>query len=144
MIDQLDIAPVHSLEQPPSYDLKPIMNTNQIKNAWLTKLSEVLETRLSNPNLSNSDLAQLMNMSERQFYRKVLKTTSKTPNQYFTDFRMKKALKLMQTRQYKTVKEIAFALGYKKDSYFSSLFKKEYGTSPLEMLRDMGLRAKSK
>lgn len=136
------MAQRHTLSGWQPYPSKTEMRTDTNKNEWLTQLEEVLKNRLSNRNLSNPQLAKRLNMSERQFYRKVLKTTGKTPNQYFTQFRMKKALELMQTKEYKTVREIAFALGYKKDSYFSNLFKQEYGVSPLERLRELGLRKK--
>jgi len=120
------------------------MKTNTLNNEWLTKLCSIIERHLPAGNLSNAQLAVFMNMSERQFYRTVLKLSGKTPNQYLTEFRMKKAMEVMRTGNYKTVRELSFALGYKKDSYFSTLFKKEHGLSPLEMLRTLGLRARTK
>jgi len=115
-------------------------NISAINDPWLNQLHHLIDKRLRQNNLSNEQLASDMNMSERQFYRKFRKRIKTTPNQYFTKYRMQKALLFMKSGEYLTVRELAFAVGYKKDSYFSSLFKKEFGHKPLEMMRYLGIR----
>ena len=48
---------------------------------------------------------------------------------YLTQFRMEKAINLLNTTEYKTY-EIALKIGYCEPNYFSYVFKKQYGISP--------------
>ncbi len=117
------------------------MNISTTTNdPWLDNLHQLLEENLGQRGPSNQELAVQMNMSERQFIRNFRKRIATTPHQYFTKYRLQKAKLLMRSGQYQTAKELSFAVGYKKDSYFSSLFRKEFGISPLNMLRKLGVR----
>jgi len=110
------------------------------KDPWLTELRQLLDEHITQSNFSNSKIARLMCVSDRHFYRRVQQITGRTPNQFITTFRMQKALALIKTGHYKTAKEIAYAVGYKKDSYFNTLYKKTYGKTPLETLRYLNIR----
>ena len=69
-------------------------------------------------------------MDRKTLYKKVKINTGLTPTQYIKTLRLKLAKDLLENREYKTVKEIAKQVGFKKTAYFSNLFKEEYGKSP--------------
>ena len=54
-----------------------------------------------------------------------------TIHQYLLDYRLKKATELLINDEL-NVKEIAFFCGFEDPNYFSKVFKKRYGRSPLE------------
>lgn len=54
-----------------------------------------------------------------------------TIHQYLLDYRLKKATELLINDEL-NVKEIAFFCGFEDPNYFSKVFKKRYGQSPLE------------
>ncbi len=108
--------------------------------SFLEKLKNILETNFSNPELSNSYIADHLGISNRQLYRRVYQILEITPNQYITFFRMSKAKELLMSRQFFTVKEVALLVGYKKSSYFSKIFKEEFRETPLDLLRRIGVR----
>ena len=129
-----------AFELPYSMSQKPKSTPLQQTNPWLSLLHHFLDQQLSKADLSNVQLAENMQLSERQFYRRIRTLTGYTPNQYFTKYRMKKAYDYLKSGQYHTVKEVAYLVGYKKDSYFSKLFKQEFKESPLDLLRRIGVR----
>lgn len=60
--------------------------------------------------------------------------TGMTPNQYLREVRLQKARRLIEEGNVRTVKEACYAVGFKKASYFSDLYKKRFGKSPAEGL----------
>lgn len=57
--------------------------------------------------------------------------TNKTPNEYLTQFRLRKAMELLKDSDM-TVMEISYAVGFSGASYFSEVFRKNYACSPRE------------
>jgi AraC-like DNA-binding protein len=50
-----------------------------------------------------------------------------TPNQYITEIRLNKARQLLESRQFETVAEVCYAVGFKTPHYFSKLMKERFG-----------------
>lgn len=76
------------------------------------------------------ELAQKYGITPNHLICSFKKTTGKTPIEYMTDFRIKKAKELLIYSNY-SVSEIAEFVGYANEAYFSRLFKKKVGLSPL-------------
>jgi AraC-like DNA-binding protein len=68
-----------------------------------------------------------------QTYRKIKALTGKSVVEFIRMVRVKQALKLMDTHKY-TLSEIAFQTGFNSSSYFTRVFKEEYGKTPSEYL----------
>ena len=67
-----------------------------------------------------------------QLYRKLKSLTNLSGNEFIRNIRLKRAVQLLETESY-TVSEIAYKVGFNDPSYFTRIFKKEYGKSPSEM-----------
>ena len=74
-------------------------------------------------------------MSRRQFFRVMKEETGLTPNQYLREVRLQKGRQLLETNQSITIKEVGYAVGFLKISYFSQLFKDRFGKTPSEYKR---------
>jgi AraC-like DNA-binding protein len=111
----------HHVEQ-----LYPIFKNIQHRSQNLP-LIEVVNNNLEN-HLTIEELAFLCHMSVSTFKRKFLEVFQSTPQKYFIDYKMQKALALLKKN--KKPSEIAIALGYETLSAFSSAFKKKFGVSP--------------
>lgn len=79
--------------------------------------------------LNIEELAQLLHFSEPYFMRFFKKHTGMTCVDYINDFRMAKAIELLQTTSM-TVMEIAMQVGLHNISYFNRLFKKKFQMTP--------------
>lgn len=82
---------------------------------------------LSNPSVSQ--LASLVNLSEKRFISNFKNTVGLSPGQYINQLRMRKAAELIRNTD-KKVSEIAGILGYADQYTFSKAFKRVFGESP--------------
>ena len=101
-----------------------------IDTAWLEKLEKITLSKLENVNLVIADIAEALDISERQLYRLIKENVGKTPNQYIKALRLATARKMLEEQTYPSVKAIAISVGFKDVKYFSSQFKKEFGQLP--------------
>lgn len=108
--------------------------------SWLKQLDQIIDQHPGNPTLNNELLAEALRVSERDLFRKVKKVTGLSPQRYLRQYRLKEAMKFMIIGKYKTVKETAHAVGYTKVSYFITQFEKEFGRTPLKILKENGWR----
>lgn len=110
------------------------------ENIWLKKLETIIATKLDAPTLDNQYLAQAMAVSERQLYRKIKEISGQSPNQFIRNYRLKKAMEFIESRQYLTVQEVAGKVGYQNVHYFSKAFFAAHGESPMQVLKRFNLR----
>jgi len=72
--------------------------------------------------------AQLLGVSLRQLERHCKRDLDCTPTEWFHTERMATAVRLLADR--KSVKEVAFQLGYTRPANFSRDFKRQFGRNP--------------
>ena len=99
------------------------------ENAFLTKLREVVEARLSDPELTIADLCKAVFLSHTQVYRKLKALTGKTPSKFIQSIRLQAAYEMLRDDQ-RTVSEVAYDVGFNELSYFSRQFSAEFGKPP--------------
>ena len=100
----------------------------------LHKAQELVESKINQSELSVKDLADHLNLSERQANRVIKKLTGLSCLQFIREVRLQKAYRLLEGHQYKTIAEVAYAVGFENPSYFTRLFTERYGKKPSEML----------
>ena len=81
--------------------------------------------------VSIEDYAASRNMSTCWFIRSFKQITGTTPLQYILSVRIANAQSLLENTDY-NVAEIASIVGYENSLYFSRIFKKQNGVSPLD------------
>lgn len=119
---------------------KDLSSSTSSSKGWLRRLKKIIEKDPVNPNWNNKTLAEKMEISERDLFRKVKKLTGLSPQKYLKQFRLQQAMKLMKKGKLRTVKEISHAIGYTNVSYFIIQFEKEYGKKPFQILKENGWR----
>ena len=87
---------------------------------------------LSDQKLKMTQVADIMNISYIQLYRKTKAIIGITPVELLRKARIKRALLLLQTTNL-TIAEIAYQTGFGSPSYLSVCFKEEFGKSPSEI-----------
>lgn len=118
-----------AIEAPISADEQASLE-EEIKPDWLPMLEQIIEQELGNSNFSIDDIPPQLAMSRSQFFRAMKAAIGLTPNQYLREMRLQKARQLIENKSYRTVKEIAYQVGFQKTSYFSTLFKNRFGKTP--------------
>jgi len=79
-------------------------------------------------------LAEAAAMSRSAFAARFKELLEQTPLEYVTEWRMQKAMQLLQQRDKKLV-DVARSVGYESDASFSKAFKRVVGASPGEYLK---------
>ena len=100
------------------------------ESGLINELRRIVEDNISDFDFTLEDIAAKIFVSRRQLHRKVKARTGLTPNQLIQEIRLERARSLLMGQQCKSVKEVAFNVGFKKPAYFSKLFFKRYGKMP--------------
>jgi signal transduction histidine kinase/DNA-binding response OmpR family regulator len=98
---------------------------------FLNKVKEGILARLSDEQLSVESLAEDMSMSRVQLYRKITALTGLSANELIRKLRLQKAAQLLQ-QKWGPVSQVAYEVGFSNLSYFSKVFKEEFGVLPSE------------
>lgn len=110
---------------------KIIKTLNSTEENFLNQLMELAEKCLDQPHYNVNDCCNQLGVSKSQLYRRTTSLTGKTPNEFIKEYRLRKALNLMQKHQ-GNISEIAFETGFSTPSYFTQCFHKRYGILPSE------------
>ena len=104
---------------------------------WLTKVEQttlgIIREKQGNFNLP--DLAEKLQLSERQFRRRIKTLVGLTPNQYLRELRLKVAKDYLEKKHFGTVQEIAQAVGFNTANHFSKLYAERFGKRPIDYLQ---------
>lgn len=96
----------------------------------LDQIQQLMHRRIDRE-LDLADLAQAANLSKFHFVRKFKQLTGHAPIQHFIHLKMQHACQLLDTT-HEPIKRIATRVGYDDPHYFSRLFKRVIGVSPLQ------------
>ena len=104
---------------------------NSTDEHFLERAIKIVEENISNVNLDIALLEEELKMSNMQIYRKLKSLTNLSGNEFIKNIRLKKAVQLLESENY-NVSEIAYKVGFNDPSYFTRMFKKQYGKTPSE------------
>lgn len=107
------------------------LSENPRKQEFLNKVNEIILSNIENHNFGINELADELQMSVNQLFRKVKNLLNTTPYNLIVQVRMTQAAKLIRESDY-NISEITFLVGYQELSNFSRSFKKFYNMSPRE------------
>lgn len=102
----------------------------QYKNL-IHQAKEYIERHFTNPELSLNEVAGHVNLSASHFSVVFSQETGQTFKEYLTETRINKAKELLRMTALRSA-DIAHQVGYSDPHYFSSVFKKHTGLSPIE------------
>jgi TolB-like protein/AraC-like DNA-binding protein/uncharacterized protein YozE (UPF0346 family) len=103
-----------------------------IDQELIEKLDNLIELNLENEKFSVEDLATGIGKSRSQLHRKLHAINGKSTSQYIREYRLKKAMKMLQ-KDVATASEIAYRVGFGSPSYFNTCFHDYYGYPPGEV-----------
>lgn len=96
---------------------------------FIKKLNEIIHANISNPDFGMEDMADNLNISRSNFYRKMKGVLDLSPNEYLRLERLKRAAQLLKEGEYR-INEICYMVGFNSPSYFSKCFLKQFGVLP--------------
>jgi AraC-like DNA-binding protein len=102
---------------------------------WLDHVDTLIHNALINIDLSAEYIAELLNVSRSQLYRKLVILRGVTPSVYIHEKLLKHARQLLELGEVQSVKAAAYAVGMRKVRNFSAQFKARYGQLPSSFLK---------
>jgi AraC-like DNA-binding protein len=106
-------------------------NSLQAKDLeFILKLMEYTESVWSNSDISVTDFYKNLGYSKSKLYRTMMSLIGKSPNSFLKEYRLQKALELLESNSSLHISEIAYQTGFSSPTYFSKCFYEIYGLLP--------------
>ena len=99
---------------------------------WLLKVKQLTQENVHKVDFNIASIAEKMELSQRQFQRRLKSVTGYTPGVYLKEIRLQMARTYLEQKQYDQVQEVSLAVGFTSVNYFSRLYKNRFGKSPGE------------
>ena len=115
-------------------DLPDSFNPDSIahNDLFVQQILDVFEANYSSVHFDALELAATLKISKAQLYRKVSKISEEGAMSMLRNFRLNKAVELLDKYPQMSTKQVAYKVGFKEYSHFSSSFKKLFQVSPSE------------
>lgn len=102
----------------------------------LQQIADYINDHYTSPTLSVNELSEVFWISRSQLYREFGKGFGMSPSRYITQLRMLRAIQMFRSGE-RSVSRIAAATGFSNQFYFSKVFKKIIGKSPVDFRREI-------
>ena len=102
---------------------------NDANLKFLQTITNIIQSEIDNPELNSTFLADKMALSISQLSRKINGITGYSTISYVLQLKLNKAKKMLADDNI-SITEVSDACGFYDVSYFSRVFKKEFGISP--------------
>jgi signal transduction histidine kinase/DNA-binding response OmpR family regulator/ligand-binding sensor domain-containing protein len=109
---------------------------NEKDREFMNKLLDLIESNLEDPALDVDFLCDHLFISRSKLYQKIKNISDQSIGDFIKTIRLKKAIQLM-THEAIPLNEVAHRSGFQSQGYFSRVFRKEFGCSPSEYIRDL-------
>jgi len=106
---------------------EPEAPMNSADEQWLEKAHQAVLDNLADSAFDTKQLAIEMNVSKPTLHRHMEKAGQTTPAAFIRDIRLQKAQELITANAYRTIAEVAYAVGFASPGYFSRLYKQRFG-----------------
>ena len=101
---------------------------------FMTRLLEVIDAQLVNPDFDIEHLCNKMGMSRTKLYQKIKNISNQSIGDFIRTIRLKKAVQIM-THEDVSLAEVMFRIGIQTQSYFTKAFKKEFNQTPSQFMQ---------
>jgi YesN/AraC family two-component response regulator len=105
----------------------------------MERIINTINEHISDPELSVDAIADQVGISRVHLHRKMKELTGQTPHNFIRNIRLKRAANLL-SNQGMNVTEVMYACGFANSTSFSTVFKKFYGLSPRDYMKEHGNR----
>lgn len=103
--------------------------SSQLDKEFLDSAMEVINENVANLDFSINDFCRALGMSRTSVYNKIKTLTGQGPNDFIRIVRLNRSKELLLSQKY-SIGEVASMVGFSDPKYFSTCFKKHFGTSP--------------
>lgn len=131
------IRELYKGETPDYFDnSKHIRTLTTNEENFLNCLNNVIDSSLPDRKIKIDQFCREIGVSTSQLYRKSIRLTGLSPNDFVKEVKLGKAIKLMQLGN-KSIADTSYLSGFSDPSYFSKCFKKKYNILPAALYKSI-------
>ncbi|MDE5840184.1 MAG: helix-turn-helix domain-containing protein, partial [Muribaculaceae bacterium] len=101
----------------------------------MKRITKSLSTHLSDPDFTIEMLSSEIGVSRSHLHRKMIDLTGMTTSEYIRNIRLKHAATLLRSGEM-NISQVAYQCGFANPGHFATVFKKQFGQSPKEFVRN--------
>ncbi|MBC8770234.1 DUF4242 domain-containing protein [Arenibacter sp. BSSL-BM3] len=116
-------------------DHENIKSLNVGDEKFVNLLVDYTEKEWTNAAFNSNEFSKNLGYSKSQLYRKMIALTGKSPNTFIKDYRLEKALQLLNKNS-NNISETAFNTGFNSPAYFSKCFMDNFGILPSKYVQN--------
>jgi signal transduction histidine kinase/DNA-binding response OmpR family regulator len=109
----------------------PVMREISMDEKFLQKAKSLVESNIGDSLFGVELMADGMNLSRAQLFRKLKAISGLSPNEFINDIRLLRAAEMIKAKV-DTLTQISYSVGFNEQSYFAKRFKKKFGVTPSE------------
>lgn len=113
------------------FDESPPAELSKRDQSFLQKLARVTGEHYADSSLDLARLASAMAVGERNLQRKLKALVGMTPGEYLREYRLQQAMERLRAGE--RPGDVAFAIGFTSQAYFSTCFRAQFGYPPSEV-----------
>jgi signal transduction histidine kinase/DNA-binding response OmpR family regulator len=108
---------------------------NSADQRFLQKALNIIERHLSDPGFGAERFSREMALSRVQLHRKLQALTDQSASEFARTIRLNRAAQLLREKT-DNISQIAYEVGFSNPSHFSISFRKQFGLSPREYIKE--------
>ncbi|MES2332724.1 MAG: two-component regulator propeller domain-containing protein [Bacteroidota bacterium] len=116
-------------------EAKELVHSKKDKE-FMEQLITIIESHLTNPDMDVDYICTQIGMSRTKLYQKIKNVTGQSIGEFVRTIRLKKAAQMM-TQQDVSLTDVMYSVGIQTQSYFTKAFKKEFGKTPSQFLKEL-------
>lgn len=114
------------------------ITTTRSDEVFLQRAIKLVEDNITEPDWSVQEMASELCISRSLLHKKLTAIVDQSAGDFITAIKLKKSALLMHEGNL-NISEVAYSVGFNDPKYFSRCFKKYFGKSPSEYVRDNSL-----
>ena len=111
------------------------IDTQTPDDKLMERIMDYINENLSDSDLNVDKIAGAVGISRVHLHRKVKQITGQTPHALIKNLRLRQAARMLEEPK-QNISNVVYACGFSNAASFSTMFKKEYGKSPREYMKD--------
>lgn len=100
-------------------------------DALMERIMRVINEHIQDSDFNVDKLGEEVGLSRTQLHRKMKEITGISTGEFIRNIRLQQAARLIKERKV-NVTQVAYAVGFNNQTYFSTVFKKYFGRTPTE------------
>ena len=135
-LDVMDLLASQSFESLRSGNLeRSPLKLAPDEEKFLQKIAQIILRRLGDPDFDTRTAAREAHLSRMHLNRKLQAMTGCSTHDFVLALRFRRARELLREES-PSVSDVAHAVGFRSPSHFSKAFRKHFGLSPSDFIRD--------